>query len=170
MGREYFTATERIGFSIWRADDLPLAAMLWGNPEVSRYICASGAFTQEEIASRLNSELENFELYDVQYWPIFYLESGDIIGCCGLRPHGAKEYELGFHLQPEYWHQGLAREAAERTIEYAFRNLHAEALFAGHNPDNIVSKYLLQKLGFGYIGDEFYEPTGLYHPSYRLVL
>ena len=28
---------------------------------------------------------------------------------------------------------------------------------------------ILSKLGFHYIGDEFYEPTGLYHPSYELT-
>lgn len=34
-----------------------------------------------------------------------------------------------------------------------------------------IGRYLnwkRKKLGFIYIGDEFYEPTGLYHPSYEL--
>ncbi len=44
----------------------------------------------------------------------------------------------------------------------------ADALFAGHNPHNTESAKVLRKLGFHYIGDEFYEPTGLYHPSYEL--
>lgn len=29
-------------------------------------------------------------------------------------------------------------------------------------------KNLLGNLGFTYIGDKFYEPTGLYHPSYEM--
>ena len=55
-------------------------------------------------------------------------------------------------------------------IEYAFCVLNAKKLFAGHNPDNSKSRKLLEKLGFTYIGDEYYEPTGLYHPSYELEL
>ena len=51
-------------------------------------------------------------------------------------------------------------------IKYAFEELGAEKLFAGHNPDNTASSKLLKKLGFHYTGDEYYEPTGLYHPSY----
>ncbi|MBE6011459.1 MAG: N-acetyltransferase, partial [Lachnospiraceae bacterium] len=32
-----------------------------------------------------------------------------------------------------------------------------------------ASEKLLTKLEFQYIGKHFYEPTGLYHPSYELV-
>lgn len=30
MDREYFLKTERLGFSEWTANDLPLAESLWG--------------------------------------------------------------------------------------------------------------------------------------------
>ena len=78
------------------------------------------------------------------------------------------EYEIGFHLRPQFWGKGYAVEAASAAIDYAFSVLHADALFAGHNPNNAASAKVLRKLGFRYIGDEFYEPTGLYHPSYEL--
>lgn len=106
--------------------------------------------------------------YHIQYWPIFELKSGELIGCCGLRPYAAKEYEMVFHLRPEFWRRGLAAEAANAVITYAFAALQAEKLFAGHNPKNTASKKVLLKLGFHYVGDEFYEPTGLYHPTYEL--
>ena len=106
--------------------------------------------------------------YGMQYWPIFELASGDLIGCCGLRPYNDTVYEIGFHLRPEFWRQGFALEAATVAIDYAFTELHADGLFAGHNPKNLASKHVLGKLGFQYIRDEFYAPTGLYHPSYEL--
>lgn len=53
-------------------------------------------------------------------------------------------------------------------IRYAFERLQADRLFAGHNPNITASKRVLLKLGFTYIGDEFYPPTGLYYPSYEL--
>lgn len=59
-------------------------------------------------------------------------------------------------------------EAIAAVIKYAFTILGAEKLFAGHNPKNTASRQLLNRLGFAYIGDEFYAPTGLYHPSYEL--
>ena len=94
--------------------------------------------------------------------------SKDLIGCCGLRPYRGGKYEIGFHLRPQFLGKGYATEAATAVIDYAFSVLKAEALFAGHHPNNAASAKVLLKLGFRYIGDEFYEPTGLYHPSYEL--
>ena len=169
MKRKFFLNTDRIGFSKWAQDDIELARLLWGNSKVTKYICASGVFSDDDIVRRLNTEIQNESVYQVQYWPVFELTTNALIGCCGLRPRKAKEYEIGIHLCPEYWGRGYAEESANAVIEYAFCILNAKKLFAGHNPDNSKSRKLLAKLGFTYIGDEYYEPTGLYHPSYELV-
>lgn len=168
MKRDFFIKTDRVGFSIWKLGDYELAELLWGDPFVTRYICASGKFSADDIAARLKKEIDNNDKYHVQYWPIFELETEELIGCCGLSPYKENTYEIGFHLRPKFWKQGYAKEAANAVIAYAFTVLHAEGLFAGHNPNNTASQKVLSKLGFNYIGDEFYEPTGLYHPSYEL--
>lgn len=168
MKREFFLKTGRIGFSKWNRDDIKLAELLWGDPKVTRFICAGGKFSPDDIANRLNKEIFNGEKHQVQYWPIFELATNDLIGCCGLRPYKENEYEIGFHLRPMFWGQGYATEAANAVINYAFSVIKADKLFAGHNPNNVASRKLLNKLGFIYICDEFYEPTGLYHPSYEL--
>lgn len=169
--RDYFLTTARTGFSHWREDDLPLAGLLWGETDVTRYICASGVFTPREIKDRLTLELQNQTRYGVQYWPVFDLVSGDLIGCCGLRPCAGERdaMELGTHLRKKYWRQGFAFETAEAVIRYAFTDLNVRELRAGHHPKNDGSRKLLEKLGFSYVEDCLYAPTGLYHPSYRLV-
>ncbi|MBQ8598957.1 MAG: GNAT family N-acetyltransferase [Oscillospiraceae bacterium] len=169
MSRSYFMITERTGFSHWQKEDLPLAQLLWGDSQVTCYICASGSFTPQEIRDRLAKEIENGDFAGVQYWPFFHRDSGELIGCCGLRPRSPHEYELGFHLRPQYWRQGYATEAAKAAIAYAFDTLNAQKLLAGHNPQNTASRNTLKKLGFTFIGEEFYAPTGLYHPSYELL-
>ncbi len=160
--------SERIGFSKWQADDIELAKTLWGNDKVTKYICANGRFSENDIIDRLNLELQNDAAYGLQYWPMFNLATEIFIGCCGLRPYKDKILEIGFHLRPEFWRKGYAIEAANTVIGYAFSHFRAEALFAGHNPQNLASQKVLFKLGFTYVGDEFYAPTGLYHPSYIL--
>lgn len=167
MKREYFLTTERLGFSWWTGEDLELANGLWEDPQVCRYICAAGQFSDDEVRKRLALEMENGQHHYVQYWPVFELETGRLAGCCGLRPHGSRTYELGIHLKPEFWGRGIAAEACRAAIWYAFGELDAEGLFAGHHPDNQRSGKLLERLGFVYTGNEFYSPTGLYHPSYE---
>lgn len=169
--REFFMKTKRISFSKWNDSDLNLATQLWGDKEVTRFICATGIFTKQDIRHRLETEIDNDKLFHIQYWPIFELSTEELIGCCGIRPFDSevRSYEIGFHLRKKYWGMGYASEAAKAVIDYSFDDLKADKLYAGHHPQNEASKKLLIKLGFQYIGKNYYKPTGLYHPSYELV-
>ena len=166
----YFLKSARLGFRTWGDDDLGIAAELWGDYQVTQYFDGRGKWSRDEVRERLLSEMTAFEKYGVQYWPIFLLETHDHVGCCGLRPYDMSKgiYEIGFHIRSSRWRRGYAREAAEAVINYAFNVLEVTRLFAGHNPQNRVSRYLLEQLGFKYTHDEFYLPTGLDHPSYQL--
>lgn len=167
----YFLQTARLGFRLWRTADLELAWGLWGDYEVTRLIDARGPLSRAQVQEKLLAEIEGAEQYGIQYWPVFLLATDEHIGCCGLRPYDlqANIYEIGFHIRSAQWGRGYASEAARGVMAYAFDELNAAALFAGHNPRNEASSKLLKKLGFRYTHDEFYEPTGLQHPSYLLT-
>ena len=64
--REYFMKTERLGFSVCEKDDLEFAKLLWGEPEVTRFICALGVFSGEDIKKRLETEMRTRESFGVQ--------------------------------------------------------------------------------------------------------
>jgi RimJ/RimL family protein N-acetyltransferase len=168
MARNYLFESERIGFGIWDENDLPLALELWGDEEVTELI--GGPFDTGRIKARLAQEIANHNEYRIQYWPMFLKTNGAFIGCCGLKPYGddLKVLETGFHLSKKYWGRGYATEAGRRVLEYAFDELGTDRVVAGHNPLNNKSKHALEKLGFKYIGDEFYEPTGLMHLLYEI--
>jgi RimJ/RimL family protein N-acetyltransferase len=141
-----------------------------GDYEVTKFFDMRGKLSQKEVQERLAEEIKCQKEHRVQYWPIFLLETQMHVGCCGLRPYDLAQqiYELGFHIRSNQWRCGYAREAANAVIDYAFNTLKAKALFAGHNPKNFASRYLLKQLGFHYTHDEYYPPTDLYHPSYSL--
>lgn len=164
----YFLTTERLGFRQWQADDLPLATQIWGDERFSPFL--GGPFSPDQIRERLDRQIALMASAGMQYWPMFLLESGEFAGCAGLRPHdkGPRIFELGYHLRYDCWGRGLATEACRAVIEYGFANLGAEALFAGHHPDNHNSARVLLKLGFEYAGHEVYPPTGWIEPTYLL--
>lgn len=168
MSRVDWLKTKRIAFSFWQKEDLALAQQLWGDPQVTHYISQSG-FTKRDIKQRLQMEIQSQSEDAVQYWPIFELKNHQLIGCCGLHKEGSV-YELGYHLVPEMWHQGLATEAVQAVLKYAFQTLKLKKITAGHHPDNLASGNVLKKCGFQYIGTEFYAPTGLQHPTYELTV
>ncbi len=169
--RDFFMKTERIGFSKWNEEDIDLAIQLWGDKEVTQFICATGVFTDEDIHQRLKTEIVNDKQLHIQYWPIFKRSTEELIGCCGIHPSQSEiqSYELGFHLCKKFWGMGYASEAAKAVINYSFETLKAKKLYAGHHPQNKASEKLLTKLGFLYAGGNYFKPTGLYHLWYELV-
>ena len=166
----YFLTTERLGFSEWKDEFYPFALELWGDPAVSKLVTANGVFSEEEIKVRLETEITNKKLYNVQYYPIFLLDGDTFIGCCGLRPYNLEEsvFEFGFYLKPAYWGKGYAYEAAKGIINYTISTIDVSNIYAGHHPDNTSSRKALERLGFNYFRDEYYAPTRAYHPLYRL--
>lgn len=169
--KKCFLNTERLELSVWSEEDIEDALELWGNPEVTKYIVANGKMSREQVQKRLKKEIETYNNEHIQYWPIYLIGTTENIGCCGLRPYDCEKniLELGIHLKEKYWGKGFAQEACLAVMEYAFKTLKVNALFAGHNPRNIASAHLLKKLGFTYTHDEFYPPTGLNHPSYLMT-
>ena len=171
MSSKYFLKTPRIGFRLWKEEDLHLAVGLWGDVKVTQLFDARGQLSSAQVNERLLQEIDTERLQGIQYWPIFLLKGGLHIGCCGLRPYDESKniLEIGFHIRYGQWRQGYAFEAAHAVMQYAFNTIKVSGLFAGHNPKNEGSRYLLGKLGFRYTHDEFYSPTGLNHPSYLLT-
>lgn len=170
--RDFFLNTARLGFSVWSENDISDALELWGNPKVTEFIVADGRMSKEQVYQRLKKEIETYNNAKIQYWPIYFIETNQNVGCCGVRPYDSENniFEMGIHLKEQYWGKGFAQEACSAVIDYAFNTLRASALFAGHNPKNAASAQLLKKLGFTYTHDEFYPPTGLYHPSYLMTM
>ena len=165
---KYFLKSERLGFRWWTADDLPLAEQLWGDLEVTKYF--GGPFSEDEIRKRFKRERARRMVHGFQYWVIELLATGEFVGVCGLRPYRPAEdnIELGFHLLPKFWGQGLATEAARAVITFAFEKYAAKKLSAGHHPDNLSSKKVLDKLGFGYTHHENSPELGIDIPYYMV--
>jgi RimJ/RimL family protein N-acetyltransferase len=187
----YFLTSERLGFRCWREDDLPLALSLWRDETVAAM--SGGPFTDEQIAGRLEREMTMLRDHGIQYWPMFLRETDEFAGCAGLRPvelladhpflverafllereraeiaGAARVFEVGYHLCPGIRGRGLATEAALAVIEQGFGVHGADALFAGHHPSNDASRRVLLKVGFEYVRDEVYPPTGWIEPTYLL--
>lgn len=169
MTRPYRLQSARLGVGVWTPSDLDLADGLWGDPEVARYM--GGPFTSAQVARRLAHEVDTYDRHGLQYWPLFLLDSGEHVGCCGVTPHvpDGPVYQFGFQLRRAHWRHGYVREVASLVIGDAFERLGAAALYAGHHPDNEASRRILLALGFRYTHDEYYAPTGVVEPCYRLA-
>lgn len=162
-------ATARLEFRWWSAADRAWALALWGDPAVTR-LFSKEPWSDAQVDARLVLEMDHARTYGLQYWPMLRIDGGAFVGVCGLKPAQPEEriFEMGYHLLPAYWGQGLASEAGAAVVRLAFETLGIAALTAGHHPENAASGRVLEKLGFVRTGAELFAPTGLMHPAYRL--
>lgn len=76
--------------------------------------------------------------------------NGKIIGMIGLMhlDFKFKKAEVGYWLGKKYWGQGLAKEALLLILEYAFKDLKLNRVYAKVYSRNIPSQKLLEKYNF----------------------
>lgn len=104
------------------------------------------------------------EMADDQHtWFIIWLENDKMIGTIDLTPdHDTyifkpTRYELGYSIDDEYWGKGIAIEASNLLLDYAFQELKVKEVIAKHSEQNQRSKRVLEKLGFEFTSAEFDE-------------
>lgn len=58
--------------------------------EVTKFIVADGKMSKEQVQQRLGKEIEIYNNYNIQYWPIYLKETNQNVGCCGIRPYDSE--------------------------------------------------------------------------------
>jgi [ribosomal protein S5]-alanine N-acetyltransferase len=86
---------------------------------------------------------------------------GRLVGDIGLTASGQKESEaeLGFAVDPAYWGQGVATEAAGAVVAYGFTTAGCNRITAICDVDNAASAAVLRKIG---LQQEAYLPRHKY--------
>lgn len=88
------------------------------------------------------------------YWAVVLRETGVLVGTCGLRR--ADDYgdagvagmlEIGWRVDNAYWGQGIAREAAQASIGWAWTHTGDPAIGAWTTAANMRSWGLMERLG-----------------------
>lgn len=110
-------------------------------------------FYEKKIAS-INSE-DNSQKFT---WSIF-LKSGEPIGQITVQP--SDEYpnkpeirDVGWFINPKYHGQGLCTEAAQKVLEFMFKDVEIEKIITSAAIINPGSWRIMEKLGFEKIGEK----------------
>ncbi|WP_298827107.1 GNAT family N-acetyltransferase [uncultured Piscinibacter sp.] len=142
-------------------------------PEVMRYISGQPE-TREQTSAGIARVQRCWAAWGTSWWAFIELNGGRVAGA-GCIQHLRQEaaipadlerlrsnpLEVGWRLHPDFWHQGLASEAAARMAAFAFENLAAAELLAVRHPDNIDSSRVMDRLGMRYRGLEPWYGTTL---------
>ncbi len=143
--------TERLLLSSIQKEDAPEILQLRSNEKVMEYIDKEKLKTLEEtetLIKRINEDAAN---NDGITWKISVKENpGKLIGTIGfwriIKPH--YRAEVGYMLNPDFWKNGLMKEALQAVIDFGFNTICLHSIEAHINPGNAASAGLLEKLNF----------------------
>jgi [ribosomal protein S5]-alanine N-acetyltransferase len=74
---------------------------------------------------------------------LMHRDTDAFVGQCGLLTQmvdDVLELEVGYHIFPEYWRQGYAREAARAFRDLAFETTDTRSVISLIHPDNLGSQ------------------------------
>lgn len=142
--------TDRLGFRALTPEDAPALASIYADVEVMQYLAAGTTRTLEETQAEIEHHMECYERDGYGLWATVLLETGELIGRCGLlrwQIEGAQEVEVAYLLDRAHWGHGLGTEAAEATRDWAFAQPSPGRLISLAYPSTKASARVAEKIG-----------------------
>ncbi len=142
--------TERLIFRSIELTDAEDFHRIYNDPKTMKFMGGtsdSPEFEREQI----QKHIENYyEKYGFGLWAAILKENNRLIGRCGLlyqEVEGARDLEIAYLFDSNYWGKGLATEAAAMLVELGFQRFGFNRVVAFINPQNAASIRVAEKVG-----------------------
>jgi [ribosomal protein S5]-alanine N-acetyltransferase len=152
-----FAETERLILREIHPIDVDGFFELDSDPEVHRYLGNTPVQNKEQIVDAIQFIRQQYTDNGIGRWAVIYKKSNEFIGWAGLKlitepiNNHINFYDVGYRLIRRYWGQGIATEAANASLAYAFDTLHTKEVYAHADCQNAGSNRVLTKSGLTFI-------------------
>jgi [ribosomal protein S5]-alanine N-acetyltransferase len=136
-----------------------------GDAEVMRFASMGPDPDLATTLERIEKAMKVDARFGFSKWLVLDRATGEPIGDAGLLPMpDSEDFELGYRLRKDQWGKGLATEIALAWVEHARTQLRLPHLVAFSLPDHVVSRRILEKVGFRQVGEKvvYGAPSVLY--------
>ena len=140
--------TNRLTLRRFTMQDLDALASLMSDAQFMRF--SRGVLSREQTAAFLERIFEGYRDEAPSQFAVIVRAEDKLIGYCGFFRQivdDAEEIEIGYRLDPKYWGQGLATEAARAVRDHAFNDLKLDHVISLIHPDNVASRRVAEKNG-----------------------
>jgi RimJ/RimL family protein N-acetyltransferase len=137
--------TERLRLRRFRPDDAATLDRWAGDPDFQRHL--GEARPGEESLERFE---EHWRRHGFGLVAVEWRETGELVGRSGVAFHRIwpDDPEVGWAVDPAWWGRGIATEAGDACVRWAFGELGHERLVSICVPENVASRRVMAKLGF----------------------
>ena len=156
--------TERLIIREFQVLDIEALAQIMAKAEVMQY-SLDGVLSTKKTAVKIQSFLDSYQKNGYGKWAVIHRESARLIGYCGIAVEEIEaklENELGYRLDSDFWGQGLATEAANACLKYAFDKLNLDRVLGIVEPENHASIRVLEKIGMEFMKESTWRGKVVY--------
>ena len=124
------------------------------DPEVRKYIDQSPNQKKEEITDVINFIRKQYEENGIGRWAVIDKKTQEMLGWCCVKLYReplnglVNIYEHGYRFKQKHWGKGYATESSKAILDWGFKNLNTEIIYAITHLENKASIHVLTKLGF----------------------
>ena len=142
--------TERLILREVSKNDVSDLFLLRSSVKAMQYIDRPIAKSEQEIKSFIKLIRKNTKNNETICWAITMKDAPALFGTISFHRIEKENYraELGYMLLPDYWNKGIISEAIEKVIAYGFNSMNLHSIEANINPNNSVSRKVLEKFKF----------------------
>lgn len=161
--------TERLKMRAIKRSDVNDINEYASNPRTSEFLLWESHKTLEYTKRFVDIVLAKYKLGEYHDWAIVLKENQKMIGTCGFTRIDEENSiaEIGYVLNPAYWGNGLATEAARKIVDFAFDFLKVNRVEARFLFGNEASLNVMKKVGMKFEG--YLREYQLVKGSYRTV-
>jgi RimJ/RimL family protein N-acetyltransferase len=155
--------TKRLLLRPFEPSDVELAVEMATDPDVMEFY--SGAVSEAEIVAKADNFNRRAGGGCIGVWTVLDRSTGDRLGEVFLLPLPIEavdtewelvdgeaipggEIELGYLFKPSAWGKGVATEACQRLLRFAFEETPLDEIVAVIEKENAASEHVLLKCGF----------------------
>lgn len=151
--------TERLVLRQLKESDAEEVYKNWtSDDDVSKYMRWSTHKNVEETREWLREEEKNYKNNDYYTWGIELKEIGELIGSIGAFYREEDDrYEIGYGIGKKHWRKGYTTESLKKVMNYLINDVGIKRFKCVHAKLNPASGAVMQKVGFKYVKDDYYE-------------
>ena len=151
-----FAETERLILRELEYTDKDDLFEMDSDPEVHLYIEKNPVKSIDQITKVIEMLKMQYQENGIARWAVIDKRTNECVGWSGLKYFNQplnkhiNFYELGYRFKKKHWGMGFATESSIAILDYGFKNLNVDSIFAITDPKNVNSKKVLAKLGFDF--------------------
>ena len=159
LAKKYFSSpptliTERLILRRMKRTDAKDMFEYASDPEVTRYLLWEPHADPHQTARYLAYIQSRYKAGEFFDWAVTDRRTGKMSGTCGFTRfnYEADAAEIGYVLNPRFWHIGIAPEAVRRVLRFGFEELALHRIEARYMCGNEDSRRVMEKVGMRFEG------------------